>query len=376
MTARSTLSLFLCGDVMTGRGIDQILPHAGDPQLFESCVRSAMEYVELAELASGAIARPVEPSYVWGDALGELVRRRPDARIINLETSITARGEPWPDKGIHYRMHPANVNCLTALAVDCCVLANNHVMDFGAEGLVETLDTLRRAGIRTSGAGYDAADAALPAVIDLQSGSRVLVFAFAFEDSGAPRDWRAMRHRAGINLLEDMSDNGIERIARLVTAQRRAGDVVVVSLHWGGNWGFGNPRPQRRFAHALIERACVDVVHGHSSHHVKGIEVHRGRLVLYGCGDFLTDYEGIGGHEAYRGDLSLMYFPVLAGATGELEELAIVPMHMQRLRLCRATSADLEWLTETLTREGRALGTEVRRASDGSLQLRWSRATP
>jgi poly-gamma-glutamate synthesis protein (capsule biosynthesis protein) len=235
---------------------------------------------------------------------------------------------------------------------------------------------LRRAGIRTSGAGYAAADASLPAVIDLHPGSRVLVFAFAFEDSGAPSDWRARPHRAGINLLEDMSDDGIERIAQLVTAQRRAGDVVMVSLHWGGNWGFDIPRQQRRFAHTLIERAGVDVVHGHSSHHVKGIEVHRGKLVLYGCGDFLTDYEGIGGHEAYRGDLSLMYFPVLADATGELEELAIVPMHVQRLRLCRATSADLEWLTETLTREGRALGTEVRRVSDGCLHLRWSRAMP
>ena len=59
-------------------------------------------------------------------------------------------------------------------------------------------------------------------------------------------------------------------------------------------------------------------MHGHSSHHVKAIEVFRGRLILYGCGDFLTDYEGVGGYEEFRGDLALMYFVELDSGTGEL----------------------------------------------------------
>src|SRR5687768_6968275 len=111
---------------MTGRGIDQILPHPGKPHLFEAFVSSALTYVELAEQASGPIARPVEISYIWGDALQELERVQPDARIVNLETSVTVSEDAWPAKGVHYRMHPANVSCLGAAKIDCCVLANNH----------------------------------------------------------------------------------------------------------------------------------------------------------------------------------------------------------------------------------------------------------
>jgi poly-gamma-glutamate synthesis protein (capsule biosynthesis protein) len=101
-------TIFLCGDVMTGRGIDQILPHPGDPLLHEDYVRSALGYLELAETASGAIPRPVGFDYIWGDALDELARRRPAARIVNLETAVTARGRPEP-KGVNYRMSPADL---------------------------------------------------------------------------------------------------------------------------------------------------------------------------------------------------------------------------------------------------------------------------
>src|SRR5687768_12386434 len=118
-------TLFLCGDVMLGRGIDQILPHPGDPQLYESHVKSAATYVELAERTKGPIPKPVDFRYVWGDALAELQRAQPDARIINLETSITRSTDPAP-KGINYKMSPDNTPCLTAADIDCCVLANNH----------------------------------------------------------------------------------------------------------------------------------------------------------------------------------------------------------------------------------------------------------
>jgi hypothetical protein len=148
---RPSLTLFLCGDVMTGRGIAQVLPHPSDPRLYEPSVASATRYVELAERANGPIVRPVDFAYVWGDALDELERAHPDARIIDLETSVTTSDQRW-DKGIHYRMHPANVPCLTAARIDCCVLSNNHVLDWGYAGLVETIETLRRAGLRRSAA--------------------------------------------------------------------------------------------------------------------------------------------------------------------------------------------------------------------------------
>src|ERR687888_50236 len=142
MRSHEAISLFLCGDVMTGRGIDQVLPHPGNPVLYESYIRDARAYVQLAEMASGPIPRPVDFAYIWGDALGELERAGTDVRIINLETSITSSEDYWPNKAVLYRMHPRNIGCLTAARISCCSLANNHVLDWGEQGLQETLRTL------------------------------------------------------------------------------------------------------------------------------------------------------------------------------------------------------------------------------------------
>src|SRR2546426_3787271 len=123
--------IFLSGDVMTGRGIDQILARPGNPALRELHVKDARAYVRTAEATNGPIPQPAEASWIWGDALGELERLRPEARIINLETAVTRSDDYWTGKGIHYRMHPANIGCLRVAGIDACALANNHVLDFG-----------------------------------------------------------------------------------------------------------------------------------------------------------------------------------------------------------------------------------------------------
>src|SRR5881398_1805915 len=160
-----SLRLFLCGDVMTGRGIDQALTHHVNPILYEPYVRDARDYVDLAEKAHGAIPRPLSFDYIWGATLEELDRVEVNFRIVNLETAITSAETPWPDKGIHYRMHPQNVGCLSAARIDACALANNHVLDWGYDGLSEMLLTLDAAGIAYSGAGNDADEAIQPAVL-------------------------------------------------------------------------------------------------------------------------------------------------------------------------------------------------------------------
>ena len=369
----NVVTLFLSGDVMTGRGIDQILPHPGRPDLNEPYVRSALEYVALAERASGPIARPVDFAYIWGDALTELDRVGPDARIVNLETSITTSDDAWPRKGVHYRMHPANVGCLTAAKLDCCVLANNHVLDYGRSGLADTLATLRGTGIRTAGAGANADEAARPAIIDVRPRSRVLVFSCAMETSGVPAEWAAQKGRPGVNVLEDLSPRSVDDLAREIAAYKLPGDIVVMSIHWGGNWGCQISSAERAFAHGLIDRAGVDVVHGHSSHHVKGIEVYHHKPILYGCGDLLDDYEGIGEREEYRADLALMYFPSFDAASGELLRFAMTPTRIHRFRIGRAAGNDLAWLGSLLKREGAVLGTSVEAQADGRLLLHWDR---
>lgn len=365
-----TITLFLCGDVMTGRGIDQVLPYRNDPRLFEPFMRSAQGYVALAEQANGTIPKPVEFAYVWGDALAELERVSPDVRIINLETAVTT-SDAHVDKGINYRMHPKNIPVLSVTRIDCAVLANNHVLDWGYAGLEETLRTLEGAGIKTAGAGRDRAAAAAPAVLECGAKGRVLVFAYGHESSGVTRDWAATEERAGVAQLEDLSEATVQRIAAQVRAWKRPGDVVVMSLHWGGNWGYAVPARQEVFAHWLVDQAGVDVVHGHSSHHVKGVEVYRNKPILYGCGDFLSDYEGIEGYEDFRDDLGLMYFVRMDPATDTLCRLEMTPTRLRRFRVNRATAEEAQWLEGVLTREGRQFGTRVSREGDNRLTLQW-----
>jgi poly-gamma-glutamate capsule biosynthesis protein CapA/YwtB (metallophosphatase superfamily) len=368
VTTPDTTTLFLCGDVMLGRGIDQILPHPGDPRLYESYVKSAVTYVELAEKLNGPIPKPVSYEYVWGDALAELQRMQPHARIINLETAVTRNSTPEP-KSINYKMNPDNMPCLTTAGIDCCVLANNHVLDWGELGLLETLDSLTAAGIRIAGAGRSVAQAEAPAIIEIAGMRRVLVFAFGSTTSGIPSDWAAGDAKPGVNLLEDLSDRTVARIAARVQAARRPGDIVVASLHWGGNWGYRIPPERRHFAQALIEQAAIDIVHGHSSHHPLAIEIHRGKPILYGCGDFINDYEGIRGYEEFRSDLTIMYLPTISASSGKLVDFRLIPFRMSKFRLNRAAGEDAVWLRDTLDRESAKFGTRVTLNEDGTLTV-------
>jgi poly-gamma-glutamate synthesis protein (capsule biosynthesis protein) len=361
--------LFLCGDVMLGRGIDQVLQHPCDPTLHEDYVDSALDYVTLAERAHGSIPRRAPPSYIWGAALEELAKARVDLRIVNLETSIT-RSDVYEHKGINYRVSPENAQALSAAHIDCCTLANNHVLDWGKPGLGETLSTLQALAIKSAGAGRSGAEAAAPAVLPLSGGCRLLVYAFASTTSGTPRGWAATAERPGVNLLSDLSRASADRIADRINRDRAPGDIAVVSVHWGGNWGYAIDDEQRDFAHALIDDAHVSVVHGHSSHHAKAIETYGKGLILYGCGDFINDYEGIAGYEHYRGDLSLMYLASINRHTGAFAFLDLVPLQVRQFRLVRANEADIDWLQRTLDRESRPFGTHVVKSGRGRLSLR------
>lgn len=370
MSSQATIRLFLCGDVMAGRGIDQILSAPCDPALHEDFVNSAIDYVRLAEAVNGQIPRGVGPDYIWGAALRELEHRQPDVRIVNLETAIT-RSEDFIPKGINYRLSPENAECLKVARIDCCVLANNHVLDWGRAGLSDTLAALRRLGINSVGAGRNLAEAGRPAIVEVPGKGRVLVFAFACPSSGTPGSWAATTDAPGVNFLPELSETAAQRIAEDIMHFRRPGDVVVASIHWGPNWGYEITDEQRRFAHALIERAGVAIVHGHSSHHAKAIEIHRNRLILYGCGDFLNDYEGIRGYDEYRDDLALMYLAEVDVRRQRLLALEMVPLRICRFQLIHPSDADVQWLQQTLDRECRRYGAAVARRSDRSLVLVW-----
>ncbi len=363
------ITIFLGGDVMTGRGIDQILPDPSDPRIHEFFVSDARKYVRLAERANGSIATPVDFSYIWGDALEEWERFKPDVKLINLETSITVSNDYGRGKGINYRMNPENIGCLTAAKIDCCALANNHVLDWGESGLVETIATLKTAQIKIAGAGVNSQSAEIPAIMKVKGKGRVIVFSFGVTTSGIPVSWAAGKEEPGINLLPDLSEATVRHIQKQVKKVKQPGDVVIASIHWGGNWGYEIPTQQIEFAHQIIDHAGVDLIHGHSSHHVKAIEIYGEHLILYGCGDLLDDYEGIGGYEAFRDDLSLMYFASLDGSTSKLVNLQMIPTQIKCLRVQRASTQDILWLREVLNREGKRFGTRVQWGNNKTFTL-------
>jgi poly-gamma-glutamate synthesis protein (capsule biosynthesis protein) len=233
------------------------------------------------------------------------------------------------------------------------------------------METLRTVNIKYAGAGRNLQEAEMPTVLDVRGKGRVIVVSYGLATSGIPSSWAATKDRPGVSLLPDVSDETVGHIKEKIKDIKQPADIVIASIHWGENWGYDIPLAQRTFAHRLIDEAGVDIIHGHSSHHVKGIEVYKEKLILYGCGDFLTDYEGIGGQEEFRGDLALMYFVSMESSRGKLARLHMTPMQMRRFRASRMSDTDAQWLRDVLNREGRQFGTRVEAGGDNSLILRW-----
>lgn len=225
------------------------------------------------------------PEYPWGDTLPLLLAA--DCRICNLECVISDRGEPWSvyPKAFHFRSAAKNIAVLKTARMNAVSLANNHVLDFGYDALEEMLEILRRNGIAWSGSGRNFAEASQVAIIDI--GGRKLGF-LAFTDNEP--DWQATSDIAGVFYVPvDLQDSRAKTLLEIVSWHRDAVDLLIVSAHWGPNWGYAPPREHVACAHALID-AGAGLIFGHSCHVFRGIEFYRGRPILYGTGNFVDDY--------------------------------------------------------------------------------------
>lgn len=353
----------LAGDVMIGRGIDQAQSVSAPPELYEPAVKDARRYIDLAEMANGPFDRPMAPHAPWGAALEGLAELRPDHFFVNLETSLTAGGSPWQEKGIHYRAHPENIDILSAAGVDCVGLANNHILDFGYDGLDDTLRSLRSAGIACSGAGSSRALAARPASLPAAPGKEGAprIISVGFGNSGIPDAWFATDDHPGVFAFGDVSERAYREIRQLLEGDE--GHPTILSIHWGKNWGFRIPEAHRKLARSLAETGLVSAIFGHSSHHPMAIEVHAGVPIIYGAGDLINDYEGIPGHDAYRPDLRLLY--AVDFDAGRAVKLHALSLQMRQFRLDRAGTQDTDWLKGRLTDATRA--PELRLTPDGVL---------
>lgn len=226
--------------------------------------------------------RRVSADYPWGDT-GSVLRQA-DLTIANLECVLAAGGDPEAGKVFHFRSDPKNVASLRSAGIGMVSLANNHVLDYGAGAFREMLPALDAAGILHAGAGLDREAARRP-VVRRVSGTAVGLIAFTDNQP----DWEAGR---GPGVFYVPVVDGDRRVADLLALVRRTKarvQLLIVSTHWGPNWGSGAPAEHRELARALIE-AGADVVYGHSPHIFRGVELYRGRPIIYSAGDFVDDY--------------------------------------------------------------------------------------
>ena len=298
--------------------------------------------------------RDTPPGAVWGDLLPRL--RALDGLFVNLECCVSDRGDPWPDRTYHFRADPEwVVPSLAEVGVTWASLANNHVMDFGEEALVDTRRHLSSAGVRHSGAGRDVEEATRPAHVSIGD---VDVGVVSFTDN-AP-EYAASADRAGTAYVDVETGGGEHPTVRraMERARELEPDLLVASIHWGPNWVLEPDVRYRRFAHRLVEEG-VDLVHGHSAHVFQGIEVYRGNPILHDTGDFVDDYRVL---EGFHNDRSFL-FTVEVGGDG-MEELRMFPVQIRDETVRRGSETAGAWARSRMRRRSRAFGTELR--SDGN----------
>jgi poly-gamma-glutamate synthesis protein (capsule biosynthesis protein) len=309
------VQIALTGDVMLGRLVDQYVIQN----------------------------RSIRPEALWGDVLP--IMRAADCRLINLECVISSQGKEWRPtaKAFHFRAHPRALEFLQAAKIDGVTLANNHVMDFGTEALLDCLALLDRAGIARTGAGATRDEALIPALLRLPQGCAAVV---ALTDNEP--EWEATKTKPGVNYVA-YDDRGLKepyrsRLAQALRSARRQADLVIVSAHVGPNWGAPSMAMQA-LAHDLLDLGA-DLYWGHSNHAPQGIECYKRKAILYSTGDFIDDYMV---DQDERNDLSFLF--ILEVEQGHIARIRLLPTCIEDLGVRLAHEQETSFLKRTMQRK-------------------------
>jgi poly-gamma-glutamate capsule biosynthesis protein CapA/YwtB (metallophosphatase superfamily) len=238
-----------------------------------------------------------------------------DVVCLNLENPVGITGSPDPvqDPHVTFRARPETLDVLKGLGVTLVSLGNNHMLDYGAAALVETLERLDAAGIKWVGAGRNYDEANRPLLISC-NGRRIAFLSYAFIYSANTR--MADRHRPGV------ADHRLRQILPKIRALSRSGHDVVVMLHWGGEYSFYPLPYQMRQARRMIDEGA-SLILGHGPHYPQGIEHYRGVPIVYSLGNFIFD-------EPHKfANRSFIYGVELEGA-GRVRRSEIFPVHLER----------------------------------------------
>jgi poly-gamma-glutamate capsule biosynthesis protein CapA/YwtB (metallophosphatase superfamily) len=317
------MEIALTGDVMVGRLVDQ--------HVIQN--------------------RSVRPEALWGDVLPIMLAA--DCRFINLECVISSQGEEWhpATKAFHFRAHPRALDFLQAARIDGVTLANNHVLDFGTNALLDCLALLDRTGIKRTGAGATLQDALTPALLGLPQG-RIAVVALTDNEP----EWEATGTKPGVNYVAYQGNGLLEpyrsRTAKVLSSARRQADLVIVSAHVGPNWGAPS-RAIQALAHQLLDMGA-DLYWGHSNHTPQGIEVYKGKAILYSTGDFIDDYMV---DKDERNDLSFLF--MLEVEKNRIGRIRLYPVRIEDLAVRLANEQEWQFLTRTMQAKCKVFGTTM-----------------
>lgn len=321
---RRPLTLAFAGDVMPGRDVEAALATRG-------------------------------PESFWGPFLPLL--RDADLALCNLECPITTSSEKWPGlKTFKFRASPHTLSILQAANIRLVGLANNHTGDYGPRGLLDTFEHLAAAGIAWCGAGRTLAEARRPAVLE-RRGLRLAVAGF----SDRMPEYQARADSPGHAFAWPPHGTGAVPEILAPFAGLDA-DLQLLSIHWGADL-LTRPLPsRRRFAEALVAGG-IDIIHGHSSHMTQGVEVIRGRPVIYDNGNAIQDFWIYLWPWTQRSAL----FVLEIGSDGS--RLRQIPVVTRGLRLARPDPRLLERMVVRYRRFAAELGNRVT-VEDGELVTR------
>jgi len=308
------LVIGLTGDVMIGREVDTVISQEGY-------------------------------RYVWGNVLPLL--HSTDLNIVNLETTLT-NSNKIVEKTFNFKATPDKIKCLTDASVTVANLANNHILDFSEQGLIETIQTLKNAGIKYVGAGINDKEASKPVIL---TRNNIITGILGFTDNEPT--WKAGTSSSGINYINVSSEDDRKRALLSIEKLKKEVDIVVVSIHWGPNMQEFPEKYFIDFAHQMIEQGA-DIIHGHSAHNFQGIEVYHHKLILYDTGDFVDDYMV---DPVLKNDHSF-FFRVDADEKG-LTKLELFPVLISSYQVNLAIGKEYKWCIQRMQYLSEKFGTKV-----------------
>ncbi|MNF62128.1 Capsule biosynthesis protein CapA [compost metagenome] len=310
----SSITIGFTGDVMIGRGVNAAITNNGY-------------------------------RYPWGNVLPLL--EKTDINIINLEAALT-NSTKKVYKTFNFKATPDRIETLTTAKVTVANLANNHILDFSEEGLIETIQALNEVGILHTGAGMNDKEAKKPVILTVKN-KRLGILGFTDNEPG----WKAGGSWSGVNYIDVSNNEDCEKALIAIAELRKETDLLIVSIHWGPNMQAEPEQHFIDFAHAMIEQGA-DIIHGHSAHNFQGIEVYQHKLILYDTGDFLDDYAV---DPFLRNDHSFLF--KVEVSQKRIEKLVLVPVLISHCQVNLATIEDYKWSIKRMQKLSAKFGTEV-----------------